>query len=93
MNHDHDTLESLRKSLQETDLQLLLLLQERFTLIERMGVVKSRFNIAPLQEDEWRKKVDFLSSHLEVNKQTKELLEVFYFIHNISVEIQERIRN
>ena len=92
MNNDPVKLENLRKSLQELDLQLLLLLRERFRLSEEMGIIKRRNNISPLQEEEWQRKIDFLSSHLEDCDKMTELLNIFYLIHKLSVEMQERIQ-
>jgi chorismate mutase len=86
-----DQLESLRVGLQELDLQLVLLLQERFRLTHAMGNLKKELNIPPLQEEEWQRKVGVLASHLSDCPRANELLEIFYLIHNLSVRSQEQI--
>ncbi len=91
MNTDREALEKIRKELQELDLQLLLLMLERYDKAEKMGKIKRRLQLSAFQEEEWRKKISFLSTHLEGNRRSKELLDVFYFIHNQSVDIQEAI--
>lgn len=89
MDKDLAALETIRKELQELDLQIVLLMLERYKKTETMGKVKKRLHLAALQEDEWTKKINFLSTHLEGNNRSKEILNIFYFIHNQSVEIQE----
>lgn len=84
-------MESLRISLQELDLQLVLLLQERFRLTQSMGNLKKMMGIPPLQEEEWQRKLGVLASHLNECPRANELLEIFYLIHSLSVRSQEQI--
>ncbi len=92
MNNDLMKLDDFRRLLQELDLRLLLLLKDRFRLSEEMGIIKRRNNISPLQEEEWQRKIDFLSSYLEDSDKITELLNIFYLIHKLSVEMQERVQ-
>ncbi|HRZ41077.1 MAG TPA: chorismate mutase [Bacteroidales bacterium] len=81
-------LELYRRELQELDLQVLLLVSERFRLVSEMGTIKRQLKMEVLQEAEWQKKVEFLSAHLEENPFSSEVMQVFHEIHELSVGIQ-----
>lgn len=90
MNEEHTNLETLRQELQELDLQLLMLLRERFTLSQKMGTLKRLQHLDIYQETEWQRKVSFVSGRLEGNPFSEEILRVFCLIHNESVIIQKK---
>ena len=92
MNEKHPNLETLRKELQELDLQILLLLMERFTLSQKMGAVKKQQSMDIFQETEWQRKIGFLGSHLEGHPFSNQILKVFYLIHNESLDIQQKTK-
>ena len=93
MKNDLKILENIRKDLQELDLQILLLMLERYKLAEGMGNIKKQHNLEIFQESEWQRKINFLSAHLEGHPRTEEVLQVFHFIHNQSIEIQKSIQD
>jgi chorismate mutase len=90
MNHEYPDLETLRNELQALDLQILLLLLDRFKLTHDMGQLKKEQKMDAFQEGEWQRKINLLSDYLEGNPFTDEILRVFYHIHNESVRIQEK---
>lgn len=91
MKKNSDTLDELRKDLQELDMQLLLLILERYKISIQMGKEKRLLKIGLFQETEWNRKVSFLSDNLKGNPRIKEVLEIFYFIHNQSLKLQENL--
>lgn len=91
MEHTPETLEGYRRELQELDLQLMLLLEERFRLASEMGEIKRQLKMEVLQEAEWQKKIEFLSTHLNEYPFSTEVMKVFHEIHELSVSIQRVI--
>jgi chorismate mutase len=85
------SLEALRHELQECDLKLLMMLQERFRLTARLGMEKQRQQIDPHQEVAWQRKILFLGSHLEGDRHAEAILKVFHTIHHESVEAQRQL--
>lgn len=88
METRREKLELYRRELQELDLQILLLVAERFRLVSEMGSVKRYLKMEVLQEAEWHKKIEFLSAHLNEYPFSTEVMKVFHEIHEVSVTIQ-----
>ncbi len=78
-----------RRELQELDLQILLLVAERFRLVSEMGAIKRQLKMEVLQEAEWQKKIEFLSAHLNEHPFGTEVMKVFHEMHEVSVAIQK----
>jgi chorismate mutase len=91
MESHNPNIETLRHELQECDIRILMLLQERFRLAERLGMRKRHHDMEPYQETEWQRKILFLGSHLEGHPYGEEILRVFHSIHSESVEMQRRM--
>jgi chorismate mutase len=89
MEMHSDKLELYRRELLELDLQILLLLEERFRLVSEMGAIKRQLKMEVLQEAEWQRKTEFLSAHLGENPFSREVMQVFHEIHEVSVAIQK----
>jgi len=89
MERDNPDLEHLRVMLQECDLKIMMMLQERFGLASRLGLLKRAMDLEPFQESEWQRKILLLGSYLEEHPHAEPILRIFHAIHTESVGMQQ----
>ncbi len=89
-----DTLELLRKKINETDKSLIKILADRMEIVKDIAAVKKERNVAVLQPDRWKEVTNKMTiiakkANLDVNFVSR----LFKEVHQESIRQQEKIVN
>lgn len=89
-----DTLEILRKEINETDKQLIETLSERMEIVKKIAAVKKERNVSVLQTQRWQEVINKMTLIAEkANLDIKFVNRLFKEVHQESIRQQERIIN
>ncbi len=87
-------LESLRKSVDEIDKELIECLARRMELIEQIGIYKQENNITVLQLERWLEILQTRTSWAEAKSIDKEFIQKLYkLLHKESIRLQTEVMN
>lgn len=82
-------MENLRKDIDDTDKQLLVILAKRFELVRKIGKLKKEQNLKPLDSKRWEEVLKTRSELAKkINLSTKFVEKLYNLIHKYSLEIE-----
>jgi len=89
-----DTLEELRKLINQTDKQLIKILAERMEIVKKIAAVKKERNVAILQTERWQEvisKMAIIAKYADLD--LRFVNRLFKEVHQESIRQQEKIIN
>ena len=87
-----NTLEDLRKEIDEIDNQLLAALAKRMNIVREIGKLKKVKKLEPLDEERWQEVVNRMKTVATKHKLPEDLVNKIYEeIHNVSLIVEKEI--
>jgi len=88
---DDNTLDQLRKQIDELDDELLQVLSRRMQIVAQIGKQKKAHGIKPLDEDRMKNVLQLMLKRARILSLSEKFIEKLYaLIHEYSLEIEEK---
>lgn len=91
MNYEKE-IQKLRTEIDTIDSQLISILASRLKIVERIGKLKVKNNVAPLDTTRWQKVVTKISLKAKKMGVPEKLVQDIYeLIHKAAINIEEKV--